>query len=198
MSLVALCIITAAIILTIPSSIVMSLGMVGALSIVRFRTAVKNPIDLVFLFWSISVGIICGAGLSMIAFLSSAVLVVVLLILDKVPLSSSPLILVMSYAQSTDTDSDITDTIKKYVAHYNEKARVNTCDVTELTIEIITKPSSYFILSKRYTWIQLYPRTPPHNSSEATYCWSVSHICSVSVNSLFHTSQYCFSSTKSE
>ena len=61
-SLIALTVITAAIILTIQSNIVVSLGMVGALSIVRFRTAIKYPMDLVFLFWSISVGIICGAG----------------------------------------------------------------------------------------------------------------------------------------
>ena len=60
MSLPAIAIITAAIILTIQSNIVISLGMVGALSIVRFRTAIKDPMDLVFLFWSISVGIICG------------------------------------------------------------------------------------------------------------------------------------------
>ena len=56
-------VITAAIVLAMQSSIVISLGMVGALSIVRFRNAVKDPMDLVFLFWSISVGIICGAGL---------------------------------------------------------------------------------------------------------------------------------------
>ena len=62
-SLVAMAMITAAIILAIQSSVVISLGMVGALSIVRFRTAVKDPMDLVFLFWSISIGIICGAGL---------------------------------------------------------------------------------------------------------------------------------------
>ena len=66
-SLVAMCLITAAIIITIQSSVVVSLGMVGALSIVRFRTAIKDPMDLVFLFWSISVGIICGAGLSQIS-----------------------------------------------------------------------------------------------------------------------------------
>ena len=61
LSLIALAVITAAVILTIQSNIVISLGMVGALSIVRFRTAVKDPMDLVFLFWSISAGIICGA-----------------------------------------------------------------------------------------------------------------------------------------
>lgn len=136
MSLVALCIITTSIILTIQSNIVISLGMVGALSIVRFRTAVKNPIDLVFLFWSISVGIICGAGFSMIAILSSAAIVIVLLVLDKVPLSAAPLILVMSYMQSSETDHNVRETLKKYASSQNEKARVNTCDVTEVTVEI--------------------------------------------------------------
>ncbi len=61
LSLIAMAIITAAIILTIQSNIVLSLGMVGALSIIRFRTAIKDPLDLVFLYWSISMGIICGA-----------------------------------------------------------------------------------------------------------------------------------------
>ena len=136
MSLVALCLITTSIILTIQSSIVISLGMVGALSIVRFRTAVKNPIDLVFLFWSISVGIICGAGFGMIAILSSAMIALVLLILDKAPLSTSPLILVMSYGSSVETDNIIKETVKKYASYYNEKARVNTCGVTEITVEL--------------------------------------------------------------
>lgn len=67
LSLISMAIITAAIILTIQSNIVLSLGMVGALSIIRFRTAIKDPLDLVFLYWSISIGIICGAGLSVIA-----------------------------------------------------------------------------------------------------------------------------------
>ena len=66
-SQVALAMITAAIILSIQSSVVISLGMVGALSIVRFRTAIKDPMDLIFFFWSISAGIICGAGFAMMA-----------------------------------------------------------------------------------------------------------------------------------
>ena len=84
-SLVALSLITAAIILSIQSSVVISLGMVGALSIVRFRTAVKEPMDLVFLFWSISVGIICGAGLFVIAFFASLLITVAILALQYVP-----------------------------------------------------------------------------------------------------------------
>lgn len=84
-SLVALSAITAAVILTIQSSVVVSLGMVGALSIVRFRTAIKNPLDLVFLFWSISVGIICGAGLYYIAVALTLILAIVVLIFDEIP-----------------------------------------------------------------------------------------------------------------
>ncbi|MCR4837943.1 MAG: DUF4956 domain-containing protein, partial [Eubacterium sp.] len=75
-SLAAVAVITAAIILTIQSSIVVSLGMVGALSIVRFRTAVKEPMDLVFLFWSIAAGIICGVGLAEIAVVLSLIITV--------------------------------------------------------------------------------------------------------------------------
>jgi hypothetical protein len=72
-AIAAIAVITAAVIITIQSSIVVSLGMVGALSIVRFRTAVKDPLDLVFLFWSIVVGIICGVGLAEIAVMLSII-----------------------------------------------------------------------------------------------------------------------------
>ena len=82
LSLVELAVITSAIILTIQSNIVVSLGMVGALSIVRFRTAIKDPMDLVFLFWSISVGIICGAGFAMIAVIASLVLTILLVVIS--------------------------------------------------------------------------------------------------------------------
>ena len=96
MSLPAIAIITAAIILTIQSNIVISLGMVGALSIVRFRTAIKDPMDLVFLFWSISVGIICGAGFAVIAVIASAALTVGLLIADRIPIARAPQILLVN------------------------------------------------------------------------------------------------------
>jgi hypothetical protein len=99
-SLVALTLITSAIILTIQSSIVVSLGMVGALSIVRFRTAIKDPMDLVFLFWSISVGIICGAGLSEIALLVSLAVTLLLFVLDRAPIVAAPMILVVNAAVS--------------------------------------------------------------------------------------------------
>ena len=82
-SLIGVALITATIIFTIQSSIVISLGMVGALSIVRFRTAIKDPLDLMFLFWSISVGIICGAGYAQFAVILSLILTIVLFVLSK-------------------------------------------------------------------------------------------------------------------
>ncbi|MCR5107748.1 MAG: DUF4956 domain-containing protein, partial [Lachnospiraceae bacterium] len=66
-TLVLMAVVTAAIVLAVQSNLVISLGMVGALSIVRYRTAIKSPLDLFFLFWAISIGIICGAGLYILA-----------------------------------------------------------------------------------------------------------------------------------
>ncbi len=79
-SLILTTVITASIILTIQSSVIVSLGMVGALSIVRFRTAVKDPLDLAFLFWSISGGIIAGTGMVGLVVVSSVVITVILVI----------------------------------------------------------------------------------------------------------------------
>ena len=84
-SLAMLPVITAGILLAMQSSFVISLGSVGALSIVRFRNAVKDPMDLVFLFWSISIGIVCGAKLYALAILLSLVLTVLVFVLDLIP-----------------------------------------------------------------------------------------------------------------
>lgn len=136
-SLVLMAVITAAIILTVQSSVVISLGMVGALSIVRFRTAVKDPMDLVFLFWSISVGIICGAGLSEIALILSLVTTVVILILDRIPVIKAPMILIVN--ASEDTDDAILTKIKENTSSYTEKSRVLTDGTLELVYELRTK-----------------------------------------------------------
>lgn len=136
-SLVLMSVITAAIILTVQSSVVISLGMVGALSIVRFRTAVKDPMDLAFLFWSISVGIICGAGLVEIALILSVVATVVIYILDRIPVLKSPMILIVNSSQ--DADSSILEEVKKNSAYFEEKSRVLTNGTLELVYELRTK-----------------------------------------------------------
>lgn len=137
LSLIALAVITAAIILTIQSNIVISLGMVGALSIVRFRTAIKSPMDLVFLFWSISIGIICGAGFAVIAVVASTVITVIILLFDKTPASTAAMILLVN-AVSYKTESQIMDIVEKHCSMYKVRARNLMKDKLDMAIEVKT------------------------------------------------------------
>lgn len=136
-SLAVLPVIVAAIILAVQSSIVISLGMVGALSIVRFRTAVKDPMDLTFLFWSISIGIICGAGLGEIAVMASVVITVFILVLDNVKVVKSPMLLVLNVT-NLDAEDEILDTVKQYCRHSKVKSRNLTKDKLHLIVELRT------------------------------------------------------------
>lgn len=94
-TLIALTMITALVILAVTSNVVLSLGMVGALSIVRFRTAIKEPLDIAFLFWAIAVGIVLAAGLIPLAVFGSAVIGIVLLIFVNKKTYSNPYIVVL-------------------------------------------------------------------------------------------------------
>ena len=84
-SMTLISVVTAGIIVAMQSSIVISLGMVGALSIVRFRTAIKNPMDLLFLFWSIGTGIVCGAGMFEIAIMVALMTTIGMIVLEYLP-----------------------------------------------------------------------------------------------------------------
>ncbi|WP_026497678.1 DUF4956 domain-containing protein [Butyrivibrio sp. WCD2001] len=137
-SLVGVALITSAIIVTIQSSVVVSLGMVGALSIVRFRTAIKDPMDLMFLFWSISVGIICGAGFAIFAVLLSAAITVTILGLDWLPVAKAPMILVIN-CTDIDAEEKIMSRIKNYVNHFSIKSRNLTTTSLDLTVELRTE-----------------------------------------------------------
>lgn len=121
-SLAAIAVITAGIILAIQSSIVISLGMVGALSIVRFRTAVKEPMDLCFLFWSIAVGICCGARVSEVAIVLSAVLTILVLILDRLPVGRAPMILVANL-EDLEKELPLMEKVREYCRYYKVKSR---------------------------------------------------------------------------
>ena len=97
-TLIALTMITAQVILAVTSNVVLSLGMVGALSIVRFRTAIKEPLDIAFLFWSIAAGIILAAGMIPLAVIGSVVIgLILLLFVNKKP-HRNPYIVVLSCA----------------------------------------------------------------------------------------------------
>ena len=136
-SLAGITVITAALILPMQSSVVLSLGMVGALSIVRFRTAIKDPMDLMFLFWSISVGIICGAGLAQIAVILSIVLTIGVMILDMLPVAKAPMILVV-HATDRNVEKSVTTAVVAYDKHYRVKSRNMTAGTLDLIIEVRT------------------------------------------------------------
>lgn len=135
LSLMLLCVITAGIILTIQSSIIVSLGMVGALSIVRFRTAVKEPLDLVFLFWSISAGIISGAGMVALAVALSVVVTVLMVIFYHIPELRKSMILSVN-AEGYDKAADILKVVRKYDRHCREKSRNMTQGRVDMLLEI--------------------------------------------------------------
>lgn len=136
-AMAGICLITAGIILTIQSSIVVSLGMVGALSIVRFRTAVKDPMDLMFLFWSIAAGIICGVGLAEIALILSVLLTVGILVLDKLPVAKAPLLLVIN-AADRDCEARVMETVRQFAKYSAVKSRSMTKTSLDLVVELRT------------------------------------------------------------
>lgn len=134
-SLATISVITAAIILAVQSNVVISLGMVGALSIVRFRTAIKDPLDLTFLFWSISVGIICGAGLAQIAVILSLLLTVGIFALDRLPVGRAPLMLIVN-AEGIAQEETILAVVQKYTKSYAVKSRSLTGTGLDLVVEL--------------------------------------------------------------
>lgn len=137
-SLVVVALVTSIIIITIQSSVVISLGMVGALSIVRFRTAIKDPMDLAFLFWAISVGIICGANLYEIALEGSLVITVIMLLLYLVP-NVQPALLLLVNTTDLTVERDIEEILKKETRYYKIKSRNVTSEGIDMIIELKTK-----------------------------------------------------------
>ena len=134
-SLAGIALITAGIVLKIQSSIVVSLGMVGALSIVRFRTAVKDPMDLMFLFWSIAIGIICGVGMAEIAIILSIIMTVGVIVLNGIPVAKAPLVFVVN-ASSLDAEDQIMSVVKKYTKYATVKSRNMTKTSLDMIVEI--------------------------------------------------------------
>ena len=137
-ALAATTMITAAIIITIQSSVVVSLGMVGALSIVRFRTAVKDPLDLVFMFWALAVGIICGVGLFDIAGILSIMVTVMIFVLDRLPVAQGPMILKINGVYFY-LDDDICRIVSEYTKFYKVKSRNITPERTSIVMELRVK-----------------------------------------------------------
>lgn len=132
-------VIVAAIMIAMQSNLLVSLGMVGALSIVRFRSAVKNPLDLLYLFWAISGGIIVGVGLYTLAFVLCIVMTVLLIVLNMVPNAKAPDLLVLRGDSETINYDKIYTVIKKNSKYYKEKARTIKKGEVEMILEIRSK-----------------------------------------------------------
>lgn len=130
-TLVALTLITTVVILAVTSNVVLSLGMVGALSIVRFRTAIKEPLDIAFLFWSIAVGIVLAAGMIPLAVFGSVIIGVFLLIFVNKKSYCNPYIVVLSC-----TDSSSEKAAKDFLAQNVQKCIVKSKTAQKGMIEL--------------------------------------------------------------
>lgn len=138
LSLMAMSMITTLVILAVTSNIVLSLGMVGALSIVRFRTAIKEPMDIAFLFWAIAAGIVLGAGLIPLAVFGSVFVGVIILVFANRKTSDRPYIMILTCknkAAETAALGQIRENVKKQVL----KSKTVSRNGIEMTLEVRLK-----------------------------------------------------------
>lgn len=138
-------IVVAAIMIAMQSSLIVSLGMVGALSIIRFRNAVKNPLDILYLFWAVSEGIMCGVGLYVLAFILCVVMTGMLFILQAVPVSKADALLVLRSSKDDMNWKQIKELLKKYCKYYKEKSCSIQNGETEMIYEIKTSMQEEFL-----------------------------------------------------
>ena len=137
-TLIALTMITSAVILAVTSNVVLSLGMVGALSIVRFRTAIKDPLDIAFLFWAIGAGIILAAGMIPLAVISSVVIGLILLFFVNKKSHTHPYMVVLNCVNH-DAEIKATEFLKKYVTRCTTKSKSAVKGALEMNIEVRLK-----------------------------------------------------------
>ncbi|MCR5161762.1 MAG: DUF4956 domain-containing protein [Lachnospiraceae bacterium] len=137
-TLIALTMITTLVILAVTSNVVLSLGMVGALSIVRFRTAIKEPLDIAFLFWSIAAGIVLAAGMIPLAVFGSVLIGVILLIFVNRKSHTNPYIVVVTCADH-ESEQAVTENLKKAAEKCCVKSKTAQKGRVELNMEIRLK-----------------------------------------------------------
>ena len=144
-TLVGMTILTAVVTLTISTNVVISLGMVGALSIVRFRTAVKDPLDLLYLFWAITSGIAAGAHMYLLVVVAAVVMVIIIIIFNKHQLKGRIYIAVIHY--NTDEAGD--NIIRAFgKMKYFIKSKTVRKQVTEMAVEVYCKNNDTFFIEK--------------------------------------------------
>ena len=137
-TLVALTMITTLVILAVTSNVVLSLGMVGALSIVRFRTAIKEPMDIAFLFWAIAVGIVLAAGFIPLAVIGSVVIGLILLVFANRKSSANPYIVVLT-CDGSESEKKATEYLAQQSKKCTVKSKTARKGAVELNVEIRLK-----------------------------------------------------------
>ncbi len=135
MSLIGLSLVTTLVIMAVTSNVVLSLGMVGALSIVRFRAAIKEPMEIVFLFWSLAAGIVIGAGMIPLAVIGSAIIGIILVFFVNKKFRNTPYILIVNCSNEAAEENAL-NIITKSVDKYIVKSKTVNAAGIELTAEI--------------------------------------------------------------
>ena len=141
LTLMGLSLVTTLVIMAVTSNVVLSLGMVGALSIVRFRAAIKEPVEIVFLFWSLAVGIVIGAGMLPLAVIGSVIIGLILLLFANRKVRHNPYILVLSCADE-GAETAALELLGRNTAHWQVKSKTVTASGIELTAELRTRDAS--------------------------------------------------------
>lgn len=141
MSLVGLSLVTTLVIMAVTSNVVLSLGMVGALSIVRFRAAIKEPMEIVFLFWSLAAGIVIGAGMIPLAVIGSAIIGIIFILFVSQKHTRTPYILIVNCADEKAEESAL-NIVGKTTEKYKVKSKTVSEDGIELTAELRVKDNA--------------------------------------------------------
>lgn len=131
-------VITAGIIVAMQSNVVISLGMVGALSIVRFRTAIKSPMDLLFLFWSMAIGIICGAGLFEVVIMVSLIATIGVFAMEYLPGNRKPYLLIVNGTKQMQEEA-VVKLVEQKSSYRKVKARNRKKNGMDMILEVRTK-----------------------------------------------------------
>ena len=140
-TLVALTMITTLVILAVTSNVVLSLGMVGALSIVRFRTAIKEPLDIAFLFWAIAAGIVLAAGMIPLAVFGSVFIGIIILIFAKRKDTANPFIVVLS-CDGHESEEKALDALRQHTRRCVIKSKTARKGSVELNLDVRLRDSS--------------------------------------------------------
>lgn len=138
MTLVGMTMVTTLVILAVTSNVVLSLGMVGALSIVRFRAAIKEPMEIVYLFWAVAVGIVIGAGMLPLAVIGSAIIGVILILFANKKIHDNPYLLILN-CQDENAENTALSVMKEAVKKYAVKSKTVNVQGIEFTAEIRMK-----------------------------------------------------------